>query len=256
MDLFAIGGSLWRHKRATIPVILLTILGICYIMVVKPLTYESRAEILLANPPGLPTSSQTTTDPRVAHASTYNPFASLGNLVQVADVLIEMVGAPAAQQALARGGASPQYQVALDTSVQTPPAIEVTGVAPNASAAIQSAALVANLVSHDLYQLQARENVTRRYMISAIEYIKPTSATTALSGKLRTLIEVTALGFVALLVAVSASQALEQRKKSRHRRSRGSSSLTDEILGSGETYNALGVSHGEWNDNRPEHCDT
>jgi hypothetical protein len=242
MDLFSIGGSLWRHKIATIPVILLTILGMCYIMVVKPVTYESRAEILLTGPPVLPTSSQATADPGLAHVSAYNPFASLGNLVQVADVLIEMVGAPAAQQALAQAGASPQYQVALDTSLQTPPAIEVTGIAPNAAAAIQSAGLVAHLVSQDLYQIQARENVSRRYMISAIEYVKPTSATAALSGKLRTLIEVVALGFILLLVAVSASQALEQRKESRHRRSRSSSSsLTDEILRSGEqTYNLLG----------------
>lgn len=235
MDLFAIGGSLWRHKRATIPVILLTILAMCYVLAVKPLTYESRAEILLTSPPGVPTSSQITADPGLAHVNAYNPFASLGDLVQVADVLIEMVGAPSAQQALVRAGASPQYQVALDTSLQTPPVIDVTGVAPSASAAIQSAGLVASLVSHDLYQIQARENVSKRYMISAIEYIKPTSATTALSGKLRTLIEVIALGFVVLLVAVSASQALEQRKKSRHRRGRTSSpSLTDEILRSGE----------------------
>jgi hypothetical protein len=78
-------------------------------------------------------------------------------------------------------------------------------------------------------------------MISAIEYIKPTAATTALSGKLRTMIEVIALGFIVLLVAVSASQALEQRKKSRHRRSRSSSSLADELLRAGEeTYNPLG----------------
>jgi hypothetical protein len=239
MDFFAIGGSLWQHKRATIPVILLTILGMCYIMAVKPPTYESRAEILLTSPPGLPTSSQINADPGLAHVNAYNPFASLGNLVQVADVLIEMVGSPGAQQALVRAGASPQYQVALDTSLQTPPAIEVTGIATNSSAAIQSAGLVANLVSRDLYQIQARQNVSRRYMISAIEYIKPTAATTALSGKLRTMIE--ALGFIVLLVAVSASQALEQRKKSRHRRSRSSSSLADELLRAGEeTYNPLG----------------
>lgn len=241
MNLFAIGGSLWQHKRASIPVILLTILGLCYILAVKPLTYESRAEILLTSPPELPTSSQIEADPRLAHISAYNPFASLGDLVQVADVLIEMVGAPGAQEALVRAGASPQYQVALDTSLQTPPAIEVTGMATNASAAIQSAGLVANLVSQDLYQIQARQNVPRRYMISAIEYIKPTFATTALSGKLRTMIEVIALGFIVLLVAVSASQALDQRQKSRHRRSRSSSSLSDEILRTGEaTYNPLG----------------
>jgi hypothetical protein len=149
-------------------------------------------------------------------------------LVQLADVLIEMVSSPTAQQALVQAGVNPHYQVSLDFSLQIPPAIEVTGVAPNAPAAIQSARLVANLVSQDLYQIQAQRNIDRRYMISSIEYIKPTSATTVLSGKLRTLIEIIALGFVLLLVAVSVSQALEQRKNSRHRRERSSASLTDE----------------------------
>jgi len=231
MDLFAIGRSLWQHKRATIPVTLLTILGMFYIMAVKPPTYQSKAEILLTNPPGPPTNAQIAADPRLAHVRTFNPFTSLDNLVQVADLLIEMVGSPTAEQALVQAGANPKYQVALDTSLQTPPAIEVTGVAPNAPAAIRSAQLVANLVSRDLYQIQAQKNVDRRYMIAATEYIRPMSATTALSGRLRTLIEVIALGFVLLLVAVSGSQALEQRKNSRHRHGRGSSSLTDEYYG-------------------------
>lgn len=237
MDLFAIGGSLWRHRRVTIPVILLTMLGMVYIIAVKPPTYESKAEILLTNPPGLPTSAQLEPGSRLARGSTYNPLAALGNLVQVADVLIEMVGSPTAQQELVGEGANPQYQVSLDTSLQTPPVIDVTGVAPSASAAIQSARLVANFIAKDLYQVQAQKNVDKNYMISSIEYIKPTSATTVLSGKLRTLIEVIALGFVILLVAVSVSQTIDQRKNSRHRRRRSTSSPPGEFLRSGEqTY--------------------
>jgi Chain length determinant protein len=228
MDLFAIGRSLWRHKRATIPVLLITMVGMYYIMAVKPPAYQSRADILLTNPPGPPTKEQIAADPSLAHVSTYNPFVSLENLVQVADVLIEMVGSPVAKQALVQAGANPQYQVSLDTSLQTPPAIEVTGVAPTARAAIQSAQIVANLVSQDLYQIQARKNVDRHYMISSIEYVTPTSATTTLSGKARTLIEVIALGFMLLLVTVSVSQALEQRKNSGYHSGRSSASLADE----------------------------
>ena len=226
MDLFAIGRSLWQHKRATIPVILLTMLGVFYIVAVKPATYESKTEILLTSPPGPPTTTQASAKHGPAHVNTYNPFVSLG-LVQFADVLIEMVGSPTAKQTLVQAGANPQYQVSLDTSLQTPPAIEVTGMAPNAEAAIKSARLVSNLVSQDLYQIQAQLNIDRRYMISSIEYIKPTSATTVLTGKLRSLIEVIALAFILLLVAVSVSQAFDQRKNSRHRRSRSSAPLAD-----------------------------
>jgi hypothetical protein len=203
-------------------------LGMFYITAVKSPTYESKAEILLTNPPGAPTKEQIAADPSLAHVSTYNPFVSLENLVQVADVLIEMAGSPAAKQVLAQAGANPQYQVSLDASLQTPPVIEVTGVASTARAAIQSAQIVSNFVSHELYQIQAQKNVDRHYMISSTEYVRPTSATTDLSGRARTLIEVIALGFILLLVAVSVSQALEQRKNSGHHRVRSSASLTDE----------------------------
>ncbi len=228
MDLFAIGGTLWQHKRATIPVVLLTLLGMFYVMAVIPPTWESKADILLANPPGPPTSAQIAADPSLAHVNTYNPYVSLENLVQVADVLIEMADSAAAKQALVQAGANPQYQVALDTSLETPPAIEVTGVAPNVQAAIQSARLVAKFISQALYQMQTQRNVNKHYLISSTEYVKPTSATTALSAKLRTLIEVIALGFILLLVAVSISQALEQRKNRRHRRGGGSAPVTNE----------------------------
>lgn len=228
MDLFAIGGSLWRHKLATIPVVLLTMLGMFYVMTVMPPTWESKADILLTNPPGPPTNAQIAADPSLARVNTYNPFVSLENLVQVADVLIEMADSPAAKQALLQVGANPQYEVALDTSLETPPAIEVTGVAPTAQAATQSAQLVANFISQSLYQMQLQKDVNRRYLISSVEYVKPTSASTALSGKLRTLIEVIALGFILLLVAVSMSQALEQRKHRRHRRNGSSAPITEE----------------------------
>jgi Chain length determinant protein len=228
MDLFAISGSLWRHKRATIPVVLLTMLGMFYVMAVMPPTWEAKADILLANPPGPPTSAQIAADPSLAHVNTYNPFVSLDNLVQVADVLVEMAGSPAAKQALLEAGANPQYQVAVDTSLETPPAIEVTGVAPNAQGAIHSAQLVANYISQNLYQMQAQRNVNSHYMISSIEYVKSTSATTALSGKLRTLIEVIALGLILLLVAVSVSQTLDQRKNRKHRRGRSPASVPEE----------------------------
>jgi len=228
MDLFAIGGSLWRHKLVTIPVILLTFLGMYYVIAVRPPTYQSKADILLTNPPGPPTSAQIAADPSLARVNAYNPFVSLENLVQVADVLIEMVSSPAARAALVQAGANPQYQLALDASLETPPGIEVTGVAPTARGALQSAQLVADVVSQDLYQIQAKKNVEKVYMITSIEFVKPTAATTVLSGKLRTLIEVLALGFILLLVGVSVSQAFEQRRNIRHRRGRGSASLTGE----------------------------
>ncbi len=220
MNLFAIVGTLWQHKRVMIPVILLTIFGMLYIVAVQNPTYQAKASVLLTNPPTPPTSAQIAADPSLAGVNTYNPLASLGNLVLVADVLIEVVTSPVAKQALVQAGANPGYQVASDVSLETPPAIDITGVGSNAQSAVQSAQLVADAISRDLTQIQVNQHVNSKYMISSVEYLKPTSATTSSSGKLRTMIVVVAIGFILLLVAVSVSQAFEERKNGRQRQGR------------------------------------
>jgi capsular polysaccharide biosynthesis protein len=220
MDLLTIVGTVWRHKLVTIPVILLTLIGAFYVIAIKPPTYESKASVLLTNPPAAPTAAQITANPSLAHVNTNNPYASLGNLVLVADVVIEVVTSPAAKQALVQAGASPQYQVAVDESLESPPAIDVTGVAGTPQAAMESAQLVASAISRDLYQMQANQHIDPRFMIDSIEYVKPTAAATSSSSKLRTLIIVAVLGFIVLLVAVSTAQALEQRRNGKKLRQR------------------------------------
>ena len=66
MDLFAIGGTLWRHKRVSIPLILLTVLGMLYILAIKAPTYEAKASLLLTNSPAPPTAMQIAQDPSLA----------------------------------------------------------------------------------------------------------------------------------------------------------------------------------------------
>ena len=213
MDLFTIAGTLWRHKLVTIPVILLTMMGTFYILVIKPATYEATASVLLTNPPAPPTAAQIVADPSLARVNTYNPLASLGNPVLIADVLIQVVTSPTTKNALAREGADPGYQVALDVSLETPPAIDITGVGANAQSATQSAQLVADAVSQDLLKMQVSQHVNSNYMMSSVEYVYPTSTTSTTSGKLRSAIAVVAVGFIFLLLVVSVSQSIEQRKK-------------------------------------------
>lgn len=226
MDLFGLTGTMWQHKRATIPVILLTLLGAFYVVAVKAPTYQAKASILLSNPPAPPTAAQIAANPGLGRVNTNNPFTSLGSLDFVADVVIEVVTADAAKQALVQEGANPNYQVIIDPSLGSPPAINVTGVGSTAQIAIRSAQLVAMAISKDLHQLQVDQNVDSKYMVSSIEYIKPTSASSSKSSKLRTMIEVVAAGFILLLVAVSVSQGLAERKGGRKSRRRKSASST------------------------------
>ena len=220
MDLLTLAGTLWRHKLAVIPVIVVTVLAMFYIVVVEPPTYKATASVLLVNPPSAPTSQQIAADPALGRLNTNNPYNSLNNLDYVADVLIEVVTAPAAKQQIVASGAGPDYSAALDASLGSPPAIDVTGSANNAQVAVQSARIVAAAVSKDLHQLQAAQNVNPKYMISAIEYVVPTSATSSSSSKLRTLIGVVAVGVVLLFVAVSLAEAFASRKRTPRRKKR------------------------------------
>ena len=221
MDLFSIGGTLWRHKRVSIPLVLLTLLGMLCIIVMSPPTYQAKADVLLTNPPAAPTAIEIAQNPDLA--KTYNPLANLGDLTYVAEMLIDVVTDPAVKHALAQAGAS-GYQVVLDNASQTniPPAIDVTGTGPNAQAAMQSAQLVATTISSDLYQLQANQHVQSKYMITAVEYVEPNSATKASSGKLQTAIGVAAVGLIVLLVAISIAQGREEQKNRRPRQERPS----------------------------------
>src|ERR1700745_3289806 len=114
MDLFAIAGSLWRHKWATIPVIILTAIVMIYVAAGRPATYAPKAYVLLESPPAVGAIS---TSPKDAPVNSNNPLASLNNLVQVADVLCQVVTSPAETQKLEQEGASPGYQVAPDSSL-------------------------------------------------------------------------------------------------------------------------------------------
>jgi hypothetical protein len=219
MDLFSIGGSLWRHKKVSIPVILLTLLGVAYVLLVQSATYQADAKVLLTNPPAPPSAVQIVQDP--ALAKTDNPFANLGNLTYVADALIDEVNAPADRDTLTEAGAS-EYQVALDDADQTsiPPAIDIIGTAANAQAAMQSVRLVSAAMMHDLNQMQLSQDVQSKYMINAVEYVTPTSATKVSSGRLRVAVGVVAIGLIVLLVAVSMAQGRAEHKRRSRREGR------------------------------------
>ena len=218
MDFFTIGGTLWRHKRVSIPVILLTLLGVVYVLAVQTPTYQADAKVLLTNPPAPPDAVQIAQDPALAKLN--NPFASLGNLTYVADVLIDEVSAAADKDKLTEAGVT-GYTVALDDSDQTsiPPAIDIAGTGANAQAAIQSVRLVTTALARDLNKMQLSQNVQSKYMINAVEYVTPTSAAKVSSGGLRVAVGVVAIGLIALLVAVSMAQGREEHNRRSRRES-------------------------------------
>src|SRR5271165_5823383 len=184
MDLLSIFQTLWRYKKLTIPVLVLSVLAAGYVAKLKPPVYEAQASVLLTNPPSGATPSQIAANPALKKASPYNTFVSYGELSVVANAVMDLVTSPAAQPALAGSGVDPRYQLALSSDFGNPPIIDITGVGGKPEQAIQSANVLTTTVQQDLYQIQKNEGVDSFYMITAVELVKPSQAQRSSSGVL------------------------------------------------------------------------
>jgi hypothetical protein len=213
MDLLSIVQAIWRHKLASIPVILLTAVGMFYVYAIKPPVYQATANLLLLSPPGAPTASQIAADPKLGKVSSNNPYVNFQNLAVVADAVQHVVTSAASAQALANAGADPRYLVALSTDYGAPPILQITGTASSAQAAIRTAILVTQAAKADLQLLQQKQGVNPFYMIKSTELVPPAQAQRSVSGKLRTLIAVLGLGTILLFVVVSVTDVLEKRRR-------------------------------------------
>jgi capsular polysaccharide biosynthesis protein len=210
MDLFSIAGTVWRHKLAVIPVIVLTVLGAFYVLKIKPPVYQASSEFLLVNPPAPPSSAQIAADPALGKVNTNNPYVNFDNLTVTADALVDLLSSAASQHSLAHAGADPQYQVALSADAGAPPIVQITGVGPSAQEALRTASLVNAAAVSDLDQMQ--NGVNPKYMIKATEIVLPDQAQLQSSGKLRTLIAVLAVGAILMFTLISLAEALEKRR--------------------------------------------
>jgi hypothetical protein len=214
VDLLSIVQSLWRHKLAALPVIALTILGVFYVVAVKAPEYQASESLLLLSPPGAPSPGQVAADPKLGKINPNNPYVSL-TLPVTADAVINVVTSATTAQALVQQGADPRYQVTLSTDFGTPPILQITGVATTPARAIRTADLVAAMAQSDLRALQKDQGVNDRYLIKTTQLVAARQAQRQLSGTLRTLIAVLALGVILMFIVISVADVAEKRRSAR-----------------------------------------
>jgi hypothetical protein len=204
LDLVTIARSVWRHKLATIPVVLLTALGVVYVGALKPGTYQANASYILMAPPAPPTAAQIATNPALGRINTNNAYLRFGDLSIVVDLLTQSMTTDAARQGLVNEGADPRYTLAPSANFgASVPIIQITGVGSSAQTAIRSAQLVSQATINTLYKLQSAQGTNPGYMITTLAVSTPTSAQLQVSSKLRSVIAVLALGAILLFVVVS-----------------------------------------------------
>lgn len=216
MDLLSIAETIWRHKLVTLPVLLLTVLGMVYVVAIREPVYEASSSYILINPPYPPTAEQIDRKPELGRIRSDNPYTRFADQSVVANVLARTVSKDQARQALVKAGADKRYVVEPSAEFGlTAPIVQITGVGSSAETAMATARRVSKAVIEELDRMQRAHGVDARYRITTQQLESPYRAELQASGLLRSLVAVLALGVVLLFVVVSVAEALGTRRVQR-----------------------------------------
>lgn len=214
MDLLSMARTIWRLKLVTLPVIILTVACCAYVVAGKKPVYEAQSSFILINPPAPPTADEIARDPSLGKIKTDNPYTRSGDLSIVVAVLVRTVDGAPSRDALVRQGVDPRYKVAPDAQFGLSSAIvQVTGVGSSADGAVRSANMVGAAVIEQLDQIQKIQGTHWRYRIRPLQVDVPNQAQLRLSGQLRMLVGVIAVGMIVLFMVISVADALDTRRR-------------------------------------------
>ena len=209
MDLLQILRKIWRYRIVTLPVLALTLLGAIYVVAGKESEYSAFSSYVLINPPAPPTAEEIAADPSLGRINSDNPFTRFTDQSVVMDLLASTLNNESARRALAQQGADNRYTVASSSEFGfSSQLLDVTGVGSTPGQAVRTAELVGAALNSELERLQESRGVAARYRIETQRVVAPDHAEQQVSGKLRTLVGVFALGAILLFVVVSAAEGL------------------------------------------------
>jgi hypothetical protein len=217
MDLVAIVRKIWRHRLATVPVIVLTLCGAGYVLAVKEPLYEASSSYLLVNPPSVPTAAEVERNPVLGQIRADNPYTRFTDQSVVVDVLARSMNTDSMRRALVRAGADPRYQVAPAAQFgSTKPILQVMGTGPTPQTAIRTATVAGRAVEDELERMQQVQHIDSRYQITALQVEVPDHAKLQPSGHIRMLVGLLVLGVILMFVVISVADALETMRRPRN----------------------------------------
>ena len=183
MDLLLIVRKIWRHKLLTVPVILLTLAGAVYVVVVKEPLYEASTSYLLISPRPPPTAEEIARNPALAKVQADNPYTRFTDQSVVVDVLERRLSTESARRTLMRAGADPRYTVGSGVEFGSAvPIMQITALAVTPEAAIESAKVVGGAAIAELDRMQKEHDVDPGYRITAMRVEDPDGARLKASG--------------------------------------------------------------------------
>ncbi|MGY1631537.1 hypothetical protein ACI784_07510 [Geodermatophilus sp. SYSU D01186] len=210
MDLLTIARILRRHWALSLSVIALTVLGGIALVVLTPRQYESTASFVLAYPPAPPTAEQIAEDPALGQINYNNPYLRFTNDSTVGQVLANRVGSIPVRQELVDAGADDQYAIGPSTAFGSSGlVIGVTATGTSPAQADRTMDLVTQRMQQELAEMQTIYGADEQALITALPVAEPSAPAAVLSGLVRSLVGVVAVGVIVLFAALSLAERRE-----------------------------------------------
>src|SRR5271165_1964324 len=100
MDVISLVETIWRHKFATFPVILLTLVGAVYVAAFRPPEYHATSSYMLIEPPPPPSDAQIAHDPALVRVNPDNVYTRIGDPSIVTQLLTNYMTSESVRAAL------------------------------------------------------------------------------------------------------------------------------------------------------------
>jgi hypothetical protein len=210
VDLYSISKTLWRHKFLTIPLVVLTLFGCAYVYIGGKPTYQSTATYVALPPPNAVTPQALAKDPALRSANPDNPLAQGGDPGVVVAIIIGDITSNQSKADLEGKGASPTYSAVQSTLGG--PTIQLTSKARSLGLARKSMSLLEQKMTTDLQNLQGGLGVDPYFMYKLV-MVNSTPPILQVSGSLRSMLSIFALGVIGIFIVVSIGDALDKRRQ-------------------------------------------
>ncbi len=217
MDVLSVLRLLGRHWRATVPAVILTILGVVAAIVLSPPIYRSSGSIVLLNPPPAPEVDPSATGSSV---NAQNPYARFNDLSVVVDIIARIVSGESTRAVLKEEGVT-GYEVAANRNFSRGPLVEVTAEEATPEAAIRAARLVLEEVENVLSVRQTAQGTDPTYFITFDDVETPLKSTTLYASTARAALAALAVGGLYTLGLVVLVEAIAKKRAARRTRPPG-----------------------------------
>lgn len=211
MDPLTVVGTLWRHKWAALPVLVLTLTSCAYVYFFAPRTYEATISFALTAP-NLPSAAELERTPELAKINGDNPYLRSADSSLLTQVVIAKLSDPAYAAELKESGLEGDYKIAPVASLGMG-LVTVSATADSKQVAVKTAQFIGDGFTAKLSEVQRIFGANDRYLYSPILVRGPGPAQELFSNRLRSLIMVGIAGAVLLFGTVSLAQSAAIRRQ-------------------------------------------